>query len=308
MSRRSDPDDVTGYVSRYVARRVPSSTWLVIAEDVRRAVSAAATSLESAKTMCSHVAGYAAWLTGEGMPTGAESMSDLETIDRYVEVGMRGRPDGSRATRRAILRRVAERIDPFPRPRPEPLAYRFVRPPYESWQVTRFLDLALSQPTMARRRSALAVLALGLGAGLDGRDIGWIRGTDVIFGPDGATVVMVDGGSRPRRVVALDRYAELIRTCADAAGEQLLIGAGTPGGRNVTSVALARLIDDPDLPRLVASRLRSTWLLTHLAAGTPLHVLLPAAGLSTARPLEDLLPLVAAPPEHLVSDLLRGVA
>ncbi len=49
------------------------------------------------------------------------------------------------------------------------------------------------------------------------------------------------------------------------------------------------MVGGEDLPRLETARLRSTWLLTHLRARTPLPALMTAAGLTTVRPLEDLL-------------------
>jgi hypothetical protein len=295
------------YVDSYVARRVPTAVWASISADVKQTVLRSASSLQTAKTMCSHVAGYVAWLHSEGLPTTVSVIADGDVLERYIQTGMPGVPDGSRATRRAILRRVAERVAPHCAPAPAQMRYRFVRPPYESWQLARYWQLAADQPTRGRRCAATSVLTFGLGAGLDGRDLAWVRGTDIEA--CGQTVwVRVQGGPRPRRVVCLDQFAERALACAEDAGERLVVAGGSPGTRNVTSGALARLISDPALPRLLTSRLRSTWLLTHLTLGTPLDVLLPAAGLSTARPLEDLLPLVPPAPTQRVSQLLRGVA
>jgi hypothetical protein len=91
------------------------------------------------------------------------------------------------------------------------------------------------------------------------------------------------------------------------AGERLVIGGRTLGRHNVTSVALTRMVGDKTLPTLLASRLRSTWLTTHLNQATPLSLLLPAAGLATARPLGDLLPYVDPIPEQRAAMLLSGL-
>jgi hypothetical protein len=298
---------VDSYVSSYVARRIATPVWTAISPSVKAAVVASARSLEVAKTMCSHVAAFAGWVHSEGLTVSMAVLADEDVIDRYIQAGMTDLPEGTRATRRAILRRVARRIAVDHRPCPEAIRYRNVRPPYEPWQVARYLELAASQPTRRRCSIALGVLALGLGAGLDGRDMAWVRGSDVSTGPHGATVVSIAGGTRPRTVVVLDRYAPILADCAEMAADALVVGGSTVGHRNTTSVALSRLIADPSLPTLVPSRLRSTWLLTQLNLGTPLTVLLESAGLTTARPLEDLLSFTAPVPEERAVGLLRGV-
>jgi hypothetical protein len=152
----------------------------------------------------------------------------------------------------------------------------------------------------------LALLALGLGCGLDARDLSWVRGSDVTAEGDGAVLVTVSGGTRPRTVPALAAYASTIAQRARAVGEGLMIGGTMRGRRNVTSYALERLVPDRDLPRLVMGRLRSTWLLTHVNLATPLPTLMRAAGLTTVRPLEDLLGF-AEPIDDAVADrFLRG--
>jgi hypothetical protein len=186
------------------------------------------------------------------------------------------------------------------------MPYRRVKPPYTETVVRRYLRLADEQPTMGRRDSMRAVLSLGLGCGLDGRDMAWVTGSCVRLISGDAVEVEVSGGSRPRKVVALHDYADMIAGLAADAGDGLLIGGTTLGRHNVTSAALNRAITDTSLPRLVASRLRSTWLVAHLRFGTPLHVLLPAAGLITARPLEDLLEFVDKPSDEEAALLLRG--
>lgn len=304
MLEALDPDAVC-YVQRYVPRCGPRPIWASIEHDVRDFVLRSVTTLESAKTACSHAAAYACWVSGEGLSTSAADLADAETIERYIQVGMAGRGDRSRATRRAVLRRLASRVAPPTIPPPEAIRYRFIRPPYDADTVARYLTLASNQPTQGRRVRVLAILGLGLGAGLDGRDLPWITACSVSSTRDGLAVE-VAGGPRPRTVIALERYAELIRTCARACPDGPLVGGERSGQRNLTSQALAKVISDGSLPPLVTSRLRSTWLTTHLELGTPLTVLLPAAGLTTARPLEDLLPHVRAVDASRASALLRG--
>jgi hypothetical protein len=53
------------------------------------------------------------------------------------------------------------------------------------------------------------------------------------------------------------------------------------------------------------SRLRSTWLVSHLAANTPLPLIMTAAGLKTVRPLEDLLGFTPRYTDAAAARLLR---
>jgi hypothetical protein len=87
-----------------------------------------------------------------------------------------------------------------------------------------------------------------------------------------------------------------------------MIGGKVLGRHNVTSVSLADLITDSTLPRLVPSRLRSTWMLTHLQLGTPLPIFMPAAGLTTVRPLEDLLHHLPDADSEVAAARMRGSA
>jgi len=154
---------------------------------------------------------------------------------------------------------------------------------------TTHLGLAAAQPTQSRRRTLRAIVHLGLGCGIASRDLAWVRGQDVEELPDGAVSVTVSGGTRSRTVITLRAHETPLLKIARAAESDLLIGGNTRGRRNVTRGPLARVVGGEDLPRLETARLRSTWLLTHLRARTPLPTLMTAAGLTTVRPLEDLL-------------------
>ncbi len=149
----------------------------------------------------------------------------------------------------------------------------------------------------------MAVLLLGLGCGLDCGDLGWVRGIDLQSTDEGIEVAV--GGRRSRRVVCLSRYEDWLADLAPAAGQNLLIGGSALGRHNVTSVTLGRLLKDTSVPPLVVSRLRSTWLTSHLKANTPLPLIMRAAGLKTVRPLEDLLEFVPGCSDAEAARLLR---
>jgi hypothetical protein len=77
------------------------------------------------------------------------------------------------------------------------------------------------------------------------------------------------------------------------AGSSYLIGGRSEARNRVADLASASSERPAGHPRLSAARLRSTWLLSHLEAGTRLPELCRAAGLQGFEVLSDLLPLVA---------------
>lgn len=269
---------------RRAARAWPH-TRKVVAEVVAASTSAPS---NTAKYL-SHVSDFAAWAYEQGVPLAPNHLLDPEVIERYIAVGMPGARDSTRATRRAILRRISRRCASPPQDLPLPIAYRRLRPPYGPDDVQGLMGLANAQPTPSRHRTLAAILHLGLGCGVASRDLGWVRGKDIERLPDGAVRVTVSGGTRPRSVIALQGHEDSLLDLAGLAREELLIGGRVRGRRNITRGPLDRVVGGEDLPRLETARLRSTWLLTHLRARTPLPALMTAAGLTTVRPLEDLL-------------------
>ncbi len=174
---------------------------------------------------------------------------------------MIGARDSTRATRRAILRRIARHCASPQQDLPLPIAYRRVRPPYSPDEVQGLLALASAQPTPSRRRTLLAIVHLGLGCGIASRDLVWVRGQDIEQMQDGAVSVRVSGGTRPRSVVALQAHETALLELSRFTTGGLLIGGSTRGRRNVTRGPLDRVVGGEDLPRLETARLRSTWLL-----------------------------------------------
>lgn len=301
---------IASFLSAYQPSHVSHPAWTLVGPAVREAILSTTGSEETARRYCSHAAAFASWAASNASVTGVRELFDLDLIERYIQVGMPGAADSSRATRRTILRRIACRASPALShlPAPAPIPYRRIRPPYESSEVSGYLRLARTQPTCGRRQSVLAVLCLGLGCGLDCCDMGWVRGCDVQRDAAGFLSVRVSGGSRPRSVVSLGRYEDDLHELAQDRGDELLIGGATQGRHNVTSSALARMITDDKLPRLVVGRLRSTWLLEHLRRETPLPIVMAAAGLTTVRPLEDLLHHLPAASVEVAASCLRGHA
>ncbi len=296
---------ISSAADEYQPCHVDPKTWQLVADAVMDAIGRASRADSTSHRYRSHAAAFAVWANREGAAPDIEGIFRENLIERYIEVGMPDAKDSTRATRRAILRRIARKAHPETsiEPTPGPIAYRRVRAPYCAHEVAAYFSNAEAQPTEGRRNSLLAVLNLALGCGLGCGDLGWVRGIDIVRTDDGVEVAV--GGRRARKVVCLSRYEDRLATLAATSEGNLLIGGSTLGRHNVTSVTLGRLLQDTSIPPLVVSRLRSTWLTAHIAATTPLPLIMRAAGLKTVRPLEDLLEYAPAYADADAARLLR---
>lgn len=244
----------------------------------------------------------AEWGFGEGLPLDAEVLLDPDTVERFVQFGLDG--ERSAATYRSVLRRIGPLLtDHAPwEPRPHTLARRQVAPPYAPQEVEMLRSDGHDQPTAARRRGAHALLALGLGAGLDGRWAAKVRSADVRR-RSGVVTVSV-GAPSPRSVAVLAQWEDEVVHLATMAGDEFLVG-GRSISRNRAGAIAASLVVPPGHPRLSAPRLRSTWLVWHLRAGTRLAELAAAAGLQGITVLSDLLAYVSPGDEVTAARMLR---
>jgi hypothetical protein len=249
------------------------------------------------------LASLAAWAIDEGLPLDVEVLLDPATVERFVTVGLCERL--SAATYRSVLRRVGPRLTvkaPW-EPRPPSVARRQVAVPYDRRELTALRAGALAQPTAFRRRAARALLALGCGAGLDGRWVARVVAEDVASTSWGVMVRVGDPSARVVPVLA-DWEGEVLDLAASA-GEEFLVG-GHSTARNRAG-ALATSLEIPSgCPRYSASRMRSTWMVEHLSMGTRMPELARAAGLTGVTVLSDLLPYVAPLPDADAAAILRG--
>jgi hypothetical protein len=130
------------------------------------------------------------------------------------------------------------------------------------------------------------VLAAGVGVGLTGADLRAVRGSDVACRSGG--VVVDVHGARPRAVPVLSRYHDILLACAQFAGPGLITGGTSAVRKNITTPLTRSLSGGTGLPRLEASRLRSTWL-TDCARLLGLATFMHAAGITCSQRLGDLL-------------------
>ncbi len=243
------------------------------------------------------------WATAEGLPLDREVILDPATVERFARVALAG--DRSAATYRSDLRRMAPlltKMAPW-EPKPTALATRTVAPPYSPSELRLLQVDALHQPSAIRRRGARAFLALGLGAGLDGRWVGSVTAADVRRRD---TVVEVRvGPPAPRWVVVRANWEDEVLDLARTAGTQYLMG-GRSTSRHRVADKVKGLSCPTNHPALSPPRLRSTWLVEHLATGTRLPELCRAAGFEGLTTLTDLLRCVPAMNPSVADSMVRG--
>jgi hypothetical protein len=161
---------------------------------------------------------------------------------------------------------------------------------------------ALAATMSRRRQDSLVLLALGLGAGLSAQEIGMVRCTDVIVDAAGVLVRVSSGRTRSVPVlpewesVLKDRVLELNRD------GYLFRNDLVNRGKNLISSAVAD--SAPGTVRPQSQRMRSTWLVRQMTAGTSLTTLVEAAGIESLEALTRYLRFV---PKTKSADSMRAL-
>ena len=219
-------------------------------------------------------------------------------IEQFIHLGMPGARPGSQSTLRSALWRMAEALNPAdahgahrPIPRSAPT------PPYTASEVAALHSWAKTQGTARRRIDALALVTLGLGAGLATRELLEVRTGDIGIqtnpgGLDAASIVV--WRDRPRVVpVQPDWIRTLQLVLASRSGDVFVF---CPGRENVTDGQVTNFLARSRTTLDVRpARMRTTWLVHHLTAGLPAEQLLRISGLQNYAALDKLVPFLPAP-------------
>lgn len=157
--------------------------------------------------------------------------------------------------------------------------------PYSQGEVAVLASWSQAQGTRRRRLDATALLAMGLGAGLATREILAVRNRDVEVWPQNLYVNVT--GARERIVPVRPQWHRLLtRVLEDADPVALIFRPGRKGASEgqVTDFLLRSRASLDVRP----IRMRTTWLLEHLAIGTPPSELLQISGLRTLAALDKI--------------------
>ncbi len=126
------------------------------------------------------------------------------------------------------------------------------------------------------------MVVFGIGAGLRPGELTALRGSDVRW--HGRQVLVHVSGPAARVVPVTAGHAGRAAGLARRAGSGFVFrpGPADRGYKNFVSNFTRHLAADPAAPRLSMSRARSAFICGHLAAGTPVPVLLAITGIAEA--------------------------
>jgi integrase len=220
-----------------------------------------------------------------GTPLQRHRIFRRSTIEEYIHLAMKAYSKGSRATHRATLTLMTRILNPAGlTDHQRPISRSAPTAPYSPQEVAALYSWATTQGTERRRRDAIALLTLGLGAGLAAREILGVRVSD-INRAESPQVIVWEG--RPRVVPLSPAWERPIRRIlGDLQWDDWLF---RPGRLNATSGQvtdfLLRARTDLDIR---PARMRTTWLLEHLIGDTPPQELLRISGLQNLAALDKL--------------------
>jgi integrase len=227
----------------------------------------------------------ARFASARGTPASPALLLDYDVIEAFCVAGLPGRASPTRGTYRSALYELARPVHGEPGQRATPFAGAEAPPPYSPAERAEVAAVAAAQRDPARRRSALAMVVFGIGAGLRPGELAALRGGDVTR--RGRQVVARVPGGRQRLVPVDSRYAARAAGLARCAGEGFVFrpGRADRGYKNFVTNFARTLAADPAAPRLTLSRCRSSFICGHLAAGTPVDELLAITGICQAESL-----------------------
>lgn len=283
------PTTVDEALDGYVPTGLAAEQWETIEAYVGRSIREATTRPNMACKLRVVTVRHVAWCHfDQGLPLQHDAVWIPDTVERSIELGMEDLTVKSRNDYASRLRMVCRQLMPHHQP---VLASgtRFdaarMSDPYSAATVHAFLQLAASQRTVYRRTRLTACLALGLGAGLDGRENHLVFSEHIEQLGDGRIRVHVAAGRQPRVVAVLPAYADRLRWVVSNHPDP---DAPLVGRTRGDMSRLVRSIEGgADLPLLQAGRLRATWMATLARLALPLAALLQMAGTSTLRSFED---------------------
>lgn len=233
--------------------------------------------LPRARSVLALLARFAA---GQGVPASPRWLLDYDVVEAFCVRGCAGLASSTRGTYRSVLYRLAAPVHGVPGQRGTPFPGSKAPAPYSPGERAELASIARAQRDPARGASALAMVVFGIGAGLRPGELAALRGADVARA--GGQVVVHVICPAPRVVPVAAQYAGRALQLACRAGDGYVFcpGPADRGYKNFVNVFAARLAADPAAPRLAAGRCRASFICDHLAAGTPIPVLLAITGIT----------------------------
>lgn len=301
------------WIEQYTAD-MPAGHWEVIGQFVRDAVRDSLTDEDKTPLrrtkehlkVCARMVHWA-WQVA-GLDLDRSVIFRREVIAEFIAHGCAHLMDSTRGTHRTRLYKMSDAL--LGAPTALTAAETISRTPYRSLpltgdEVTLLRQWAEFQRTDYRRVNATILLALGLGAGLRTGEIIALTAGDVHVDTDG--VVLSIKGEKPRQVPVLATWEQPIADLAGTAMRadlHLFSPRRRTGNPNVVSSFIQYSHNVPF--RLTAQRMRATWVVGRLTAGTPLNALIEAGDFDSAATLGRYVTMMPALETAQVRAALRG--
>lgn len=275
--RKSSAGYVTGRIMSFEAKEL-GDRWSEVAAMVREVVMLAYADSGNVDDLLTTTAGYVGWCHKMGLPMDRAALFTRRQVEDYITNNGRNWKPATKGTIRSKLLRVCEALGDTDDTKLSPLPQSDPQAPYSDAEVHRYVVWADEQTTEKKRHATLALLALGFGAGLTAGEVARVRLEDVIVDDDGM-LVHVDGGERGRRLVPVlveweDTLARVLATVEP--GQFVFRPDRAKAGKNTVTEFVAKNTQ-PEV-HFQSQRVRATWIVRHLRAGTPLQALLDPAG------------------------------
>ncbi|WP_066516022.1 site-specific integrase [Curtobacterium ammoniigenes] len=286
---------------------VADDRWAVIKDLVESAVETTAGACAYSSydlTVCA--APFVDWVVNvNGYPPRIDLVFHPTLVRRYLTRTDVTWTDGTRRTYRSLLLRMSELLAPNTNIPFTPATPQATTAPYSALELDLLRSWAHGQATASRRRSASVVLALCAGAGLKSGEVLRVRRRDIRSDEGGVMVHVTEGTVRDVPLLSSWEHL-LLHRIQDLAPDQWVFGAASRSkhGPNTLNNFL-RTTDRGAEPDPNAPRMRNTWLITHLTAGTNIRALMQAAGLTKFDHLHQLLIHVRPPSQRKLRQELR---
>jgi hypothetical protein len=269
-------------IDDYVPRVVAPEVWAVVGPPARAwAARTPASNGFQAVQRLKPLAQYLAWRHGGGMTvTDPTEVFRSDEIEFFIGSACGQLADGTRRTYRSALRTIGEHIAGWETACPDrgqPIGKTQPVEPYSPAELSAILGAIRGRPTMYQRHSAQVLVALGRGAGLTSLDIAVVVGTDIETTQNGNVVVHVPAPNR-REVTVLRAWGEEVSRIAGQSGQRPLFRSQRTKIQRNDIARFCERLNWADAPALSVHRLRVSWIVEHLEAGTPLAVLSRTAG------------------------------
>ena len=262
--------------------------WDVIGEFVTDAVTdTALQSGRAERTLYPAAVAFVLWCwQSRGTPLERRRIFRLVAVEEFIHLGMTNYTVGSRATHRSTLVSLVKALNPTEMPRPHlALPRSEATKPYSTSEIAALASWASSQGTRRRQTDSTALLTLGLGAGLATREILGVRAADLDMRDDQVYVIVWEGRARAVPILAdWQRCAKRILAQREPNEWLFRPGRGSAASGQITDFLLRSRTELEVRP----SRMRTTWLLRHLATGTAPRELLHISGLKNLAALDKI--------------------